>query len=161
MGMRILLMRHGDAVRNDGIDEARYLSRTGRHEVLAVARALAGHLQHARVGYCVSSHLVRAVQTAEIVVGELTRAGVAVDPMVHADAVFEPDASPRHAAHRLEKLSAEHASAIVLCVCHEPIIRGIASALSPRSGAAHFATAGLVLIEDGVTRLSLDPRSLP
>lgn len=159
--MRILLMRHGDAVRNDGIDEARHLSRTGRHEVLAVARALAARLGGQRVGLAVSSHLVRAVQTAEIVVGELTRAGVEVDPMVHADPLFEPDGSPRHAAHRLEKLAKDHAPALVLCVCHEPIIRGIAATLAPRSGGPHFATAGLVLIEDGQASLTLDPRSVP
>ncbi|MBX7195733.1 MAG: histidine phosphatase family protein [Sandaracinaceae bacterium] len=156
--MKILLMRHGDAVRNDGPDEARHLSRTGRHDSLSVARALAAKLHGERVDFVISSHLVRAVQTAEIVVGELTRAGTEVDPMVHADPIFEPDASPRHAAQRLESLAARHAPHAILCVCHEPIVRGIAAHLGGASGS--FTTSGLACIERGRTVWTLDPRSL-
>ncbi len=159
--MTILLMRHGDAVRNDGLDEARHLSRTGRHDVLIVARALVARLHGARVTHVVSSHLVRAVQTAELVVNELTRAGVEIDPMVHADPRFEPDGAPRHAAQRLEQLAAEHASATILCVCHEPIVRGLAAHLAPRSGGSPFATSAIACIDRGVVLWTLDPRSLP
>ena len=158
--MTILLMRHGDAVRNDGPDEARHLSRTGRHDALAVARALATHLHGKRVGLVVSSHLVRAVQTAEIVVSELTRTGTEVDPMVHADPRFEPDGSARHAAKHLEQLEATHAPSLILCVCHEPIVRGIAAHLAPSRGAAPFATSGICCIDRGAVLWSLDPRSL-
>jgi phosphohistidine phosphatase SixA len=158
--MKILLMRHGEAVRGDGMDEARHLSRTGRHETLSVARELVPKLRGARVSFVVSSHLVRAVQTAEIVAHELTSAGVEIDPMVHADPIFEPDGPARHAAQRLEKLALEHAPGIVLCACHEPIVRGIAAHLTHRAHLGHFATSGVILVEDGHLRWSLDPKSL-
>jgi phosphohistidine phosphatase SixA len=158
--MKILLMRHGDAVRHDGLDEARHLSRTGRHDVLAVARALVPKLHGLRVAHVVSSHLVRAVQTAEIVCHELTRSGVEVDPMVHADPRFEPDASARHGAQRLEHLASEHAPAAILCVCHEPIVRGLAAHLAPRSGGTPFATSAIACIEDAMVTWTLDPRAL-
>lgn len=158
--MKILLMRHGDAVRHDGLDEARHLSRTGRHDVLCVARALVPKLHGLRVAHVVSSHLVRAVQTAEIVCNELTRAGVEVDPMVHADPRFEPDASPRHGALRLEQLAADHAPAAILCVCHEPLVRGVCAHLAPRSGGAPFATSAISFIHDGLVAWTLDPRGL-
>lgn len=158
--MKILLMRHGDAVRHDGLDEARHLSRTGRHDVLAVARALVPKLHGLRIGHVVSSHLVRAVQTAEIVCHELTRAGVEVDPMVHADPRFEPDGSSRHAAQRLEQLATDHAPAAILCVCHEPIVRGLAAHLAPRSGGAAFATSAISLVDGGLVAWTLDPRTL-
>ncbi len=157
-------MRHGEAVRHEGMDEARHLSRTGRHETLVVARALAPRVlalapMGARISFVVSSHLVRAVQTAEIVANELTRAGVEIDPMVHADPSFEPEGSPRHAAQRLEKLAQEHAPGIVLCACHEPIVRGIAAHLTRQASYGHFATSGLVYIVDGHALWSLDPKS--
>ncbi|MFN7697835.1 MAG: SixA phosphatase family protein [Deltaproteobacteria bacterium] len=158
--MKFLLMRHGDAVRGDVPDQARHLSRTGRHEVLAVARALTRKLQGVRIGHVVSSHLVRAVQTAEIVTHELARAGVEVDPMVHADPRFEPDGSPRPAAERLAHLASDHAPATILCVCHEPIVRGLAAQLAPRSASVPFATGGLVAIDHGAILWSLDPRTL-
>jgi len=160
--MKLLLMRHGEAVRHEGMDEARHLSRTGRHETLAVARALAPRvlgLAGGRISFVVSSHLVRAVQTAEIVVNELTRARVEINPMVHAAPYFGPDGPPRHAAQRLEKLAHEHAPGIVLCACHEPIVRGIAAHLTRQASYGHFATSGLVYIEDGHALWSLDPKS--
>jgi phosphohistidine phosphatase SixA len=158
--MKILLMRHGDAVRHDGLDEARHLSRTGRHDVLSVARALVPKLHGLRVAHVVSSHLVRAVQTAEIVCNELTRAGMEVDPMVHADPRFEPDAPARPGAHRLEQLATELAPAAVLCVCHEHIVRGLCAHLAPRSGGAPFATSAVAFIDGGLVAWSLDPRAL-
>jgi phosphohistidine phosphatase SixA len=156
----ILLMRHGDAVRGDDLDEARHLSRTGRSDVRTVARALAERWTARRVAYVVSSHLVRAVSTAEIVVHELERRGIEIDPMLHADPRFHPDGSPRHAAQRLLELALEHAPGAILCVCHEPIVRGIASHLAPRAGGAPFQTSGLACVEDGAISFSLDPRLL-
>ncbi len=156
----ILLMRHGDAVRGEDLDEARHLSRTGRADALSVARALAARWVGRRVAYVISSHLVRAVSTAEIVTHELARAGVEVDVMLHADPRFHPDGSPRHAAQHLEALAAEHGDGAILCVCHEPIVRGIASHLAPRAGGAPFPTSGLACIEGGAITFSLDPRQL-
>lgn len=156
----ILLMRHGDAVRGDDIDEARHLSRTGRSDVQLVARALATRWTGRRVSYVISSHLVRAVSTAEIVAHELSRARIDVDAMLHADTRFHPDGSPRHAAQHLEALAAEHRDGAILCVCHEPIVRGIASHLAPRIGGAPFATSGLACLEDGAITFTLDPRQL-
>lgn len=155
--MRVLLMRHGEAVRNEGIDEARHLARSGRRDVISVARSAAPRLQGTRIGVVVSSHLVRAVQTAELVAAELARHGVDIDDVVRADACFEPDGSANEAARKLEAYAADEAPAAVLCVCHEPIVRGIAAALAPGGPSLPFATAELAYFEAGVVRWKLRP----
>lgn len=157
--MKILLMRHGEAVRGDGLDEARHLSRTGRSDTARVARALASMIAGERVTHVVASHLVRAVQSAEIVRATLEHAGIPIDELVHGDPRFAPDEAPRYAAENLERLALEHAGGYVLVACHEPIVRGIAAHLTGRTSFAPFATSGLVAIVEGRVSFALDPRS--
>lgn len=157
--MKILLMRHGDAVRGEDLDDARHLSALGRSDAALVARAMAPRLIGTHIAHVVSSHLVRAVQTIEIVRRELAGAGLAIDAVSHAEPLFHPDGSARHAAQYLAKLAATHAPGAILCVCHEPIVRGIATQLTSRPSAP-FATAGIVCIEDAAVRWALEPRSI-
>ncbi|MFO7563513.1 MAG: histidine phosphatase family protein [Enhygromyxa sp.] len=73
--MRVILIRHGDAVSSSLLgDHGRPLSIEGRRQATATGRALAEHgIRPSRV-WC--SPLVRAVQTAELVVASLSYDGV-------------------------------------------------------------------------------------
>ncbi|MCX7808396.1 MAG: histidine phosphatase family protein, partial [Deltaproteobacteria bacterium] len=112
--MAILLLRHGNSVRRDGLDAARPLSQAGRKEIEATIERAAQELLGQRIGFCVSSHLVRAVQSAEIACATFKKARVEVPAWIDADPCFEPDANPLVAAQRLEALEAEHGT--VLCL---------------------------------------------
>ena len=143
--MGILLFRHGEAVKAHGSDEARYLTMSGRSETLAVARAL--HARSMRPAQIVASPLVRAVQTAEIIAHALGYEGlVTIEPSL------VPDGDPRAAVRNVPM-----GAALVICVCHEPIIRGIAAALTQQPSFHHFKTSGCALIEGARVVLELDP----
>ena len=141
--MVLLLVRHGEAVQSrGGPDEERYLTERGRAESRALGAALAGRLSSRglRVESVVASPLVRAVQTAELVAGEIGFEGV-----IATDAAFVPDADPRAA---LARIPSSHGG-LVAVVCHEPIVRRMASLAASQRGLAQFHTGGAAWIEPG------------
>jgi phosphohistidine phosphatase len=110
--MRVTLIRHGEAEARAWRDEDRALTKRGRADVRRVGQSLARH--GARFSLIISSPLVRAVQTAEIV-AEMTgyrRAIVVTRALI-------PDAD----ATAIRELLAEngHATSVAL-VSHEPIL---------------------------------------
>lgn len=133
----LFLVRHGEAAppRPGGDDRDRTLTPQGRLESRHAGLALreAGFT----LSIVVTSPLVRAVQTAELLV-----AGLGYDGLVVADPAFAPDESAREALARLPLADGRHA----MVVCHEPIVRSIASLLLGTS-VAPFATAGIMGIE--------------
>ena len=137
--MTVLLVRHGDAVAaGTSGDAPRYLSARGRSETAAVGAQLkaAGLVPK---GF-VTSPLVRAVQTAEILAAALDYRGV-----IASDAGLIPEGNADAAARRIEA----HAGGVLVVVCHEPIVRGIAAALTGRSSHPPFRTSGAVLFGAG------------
>ncbi len=88
--MRVILIRHGDAVMSSALgDNGRHLSVEGRRQAEATGRALASHgVRPSRVW---SSPLVRAVQTAELVLAPLTYDGaIEARKDLFPDSPFEP-----------------------------------------------------------------------
>ena len=119
--MRVTLIRHGDAGDDAPRDEDRALSKRGRAESRRVGRALAR--RGARFSAVVTSPLVRAVQTAEIMVGAMEqRVRVTV-----SDSLL-PEARPQNVVTFLESL-AEPAGQSVALVAHEPILSRVAALL--------------------------------
>ncbi|PRQ03152.1 SixA phosphatase family protein [Enhygromyxa salina] len=119
--MLVTLVRHGDARSSDSDlgDAGRCLSTTGRDEARATGRALAERgVTPTRVW---SSPLVRAVQTAELIVGELEYNGV-----IEARDDVYPDSRPRDLFGALARLDAD---ADVLVVGHMPYMAAAASEL--------------------------------
>lgn len=143
--MPIVLVRHGEAVPATGSDGDRHLSAKGRMDTLSVARTLK------KEGYVptaiVSSPLVRAVQTAEILCHVLGYDGV-----VAADPAFEPDEDPGVAAKRIAGTTGT-----TFVVCHEPIARGIAAVLSGRSPFPAFATSSAVVFDGQRVIVRIEP----
>ena len=142
----IHLLRHAKAVDESAelSDESRYLTPRGREDARAIGRALAqlGIVPTA----IVSSPLVRALQTAELVAGLC-----APELAVTIDEALAPGRSLR----RLLAGVAENEGAIL--VGHEPSISGLAAALTDRLHVATFKKAQLLRIEDAQPRWVLFP----
>ena len=143
--MPILLVRHGEAVPpGPHGDDPRFLTERGREQTRAVGDLLRGEGLAPQA--FVTSPLVRAVQTAELLAVALHVAGpVTTDPGLVPDAPADPVA---------RRIDGWHAGLLVV-VCHEPIIRSIAALLAPATKHPLFPTSGAALIGDGP-----GPRSL-
>ena len=145
--MPLLLVRHGQALAAESSDEARALSLAGRAEVRALAVRMRDH--GLAVGAVLSSPLVRAVQTAELLASGTGYAGV-----LEIEPALAPDGDPRHAENVLR---ARAAGGLLVVVTHEPIVRVIAARLLGRATFPSFRTAGACLIDGQELTLRLDP----
>jgi phosphohistidine phosphatase len=118
--MRVILIRHGDAVTSSSLgDHGRPLSIEGRRQVAATGRALAEHRVRASLVWC--SPLVRAVQTAELVVTPLDFEGI-----IEARDDLYPDSSTDSLASELARLDPTES---VIVVGHQPFMSTAASLL--------------------------------
>ena len=117
--MRLTLIRHGEAGDDAPSDEQRALTKKGRADARRVGRALAR--RGVRFHAVISSPLVRAVQTAELVVG-------AMDQRVRitVSEALLPEARPTLAVALIASLAHERSLALV---AHEPILSRLAAAL--------------------------------
>src|SRR5262245_1738621 len=104
--MHVLLVRHGNALPSQGSDEERILSVQGREETRALgARLIAAGLRPDRL---VSSPLVRAVQTAEILA-----ATIGWKETVEIENSLVPEGDPWRAENALR-----HSEGLVIAVTH-------------------------------------------
>jgi phosphohistidine phosphatase len=119
--MLLTLVRHGDAEASNNAlgDAGRCLSPRGREQARATGRALA--LQDPRLTHVWSSPLVRAIQTVELMLTQLS-----FDSVVDTRDDLYPDSSPRSLLAALRSLEA-HAD--VLVVGHMPYMAALASEL--------------------------------
>ena len=125
-------------------DADRVLSPRGRDETRALGRALLDRgLLPDRI---VTSPLVRAVQTAELLAGVLSYPAV-----VGCDPALIPEGDP----WRAETALAE-AEGLIIAVTHEPIVRVIAARLLGIASHPPFRTSGAVLIDGARIVLRLD-----
>jgi phosphohistidine phosphatase len=148
--MRVLLLRHAHAVEpDDGLpDEARWLTPHGRR----VARAVGERLRSEGLLFdaAISSPLVRAVQTAELVAQ-----GAGYQGPIVATAALAPGFSARIGAVALEG-----AGASVLVVGHEPSISQLVGFLAGSTGGGPFRKAQVVIVDDGRIAGTIDPDAL-
>ena len=118
--MRVTLIRHAEAGDDAPRDEVRALTVRGRKDARRLGRALAR--RGVRFTLVVTSPLVRAVQTAEIVA-----AAVAYRGRMPAVDLLEPEAPVSEVVAFLATIADEKSVALV---AHEPILSGIAGALT-------------------------------
>lgn len=140
--MDCVLLRHGIALERaewEGSDGDRPLTERGAKRVAQVAAGLSR--LDVQPTHVFSSPLIRAIETAKIVLGSLRvcSAMQVVDELL-------PDAPPHRLLSILRKLSPE---SCVLCVGHEPQLGMTASVLLSGRGSASFPLkkAGACLIE--------------
>lgn len=148
--MRIFLVRHAAAV-DEGpriTDEARWLTVEGRR----VARAVGQTLKQQRVepALIVSSPLVRALQTAELIADALDYLG-AVETL-HA---LAPGVPARVAANDLALIGQD-----VLLVGHAPGISMIGAVLAQRPSFPPFKKGQACEIDGGKPGFTIDPDTL-
>lgn len=148
--MRVYLIRHADAIPDsDEInDDTRWLSTAGRH----VASRVGASLASAGVTFdaVLTSPLVRAVQTAELIAAATAYAG----EIVAADAL-RPSALGRAF---LEELDAVGTS--IALIGHEPSISALGSLLCARQAFPAFRKGEVMLVDDGKLAFRLDPNTL-
>jgi phosphohistidine phosphatase len=148
--VKIYVIRHSRAVEPGPwmSDDARWLDARGRE----VAAAVGAKLRERGVAFdaLVTSPLVRAVQTAELVAAAAGYAGI-----IEAVPALAPGGPTRAV---VEDLSARGAA--VAAVGHEPSISALVAALAGRAKVAGLRPCQVVLVEDGAIAWSLDPDRL-
>ena len=138
--MRVTLIRHAEAGDDAPRDESRSLTVRGRADARRLGRVL--DRRGVRFTLIVTSPLVRAVQTAEIVAAAIHYRG----PMPALD-LLVPEAPARDVAAFLAKLADEKSVALV---AHEPILSAVAAVLThqPRYPALRKAEALRIRLSD-------------
>ena len=124
--MRITLIRHAEAGDDAPRDEARALTERGRQDARRLGRGLAR--RKVELSLIVTSPLVRAVQTAEIVAAALAYRGrvLVTDSLI-------PEAPASQVVGFLASLSRDlEAATSIALVAHEPILSAVAAALTQR-----------------------------
>jgi len=157
--MRVTLIRHAEAGDDAPRDEDRSLTARGREDARQLGRGLAK--RGVELSLLVSSPLVRAVQTAEIVAAEIVyRERIAVsDLLVPEGAASQVLTFLKSTARHLEGTPS------IALVAHEPILSAVAAALigKPRYPPLRKAEALRIRLGDdprgtGVLRWRVDGR---
>jgi phosphohistidine phosphatase len=141
--VRVTLIRHAEAGDDAPRDESRALTARGRADTRRLGRALSR--RGVRFTVMITSPLVRAVQTAEIVAAATGYRG-----RLRAEDALEPEAAASSVVALLAKLGDERSVALV---AHEPILSAVAAALlhEKRYPALRKAEALRIRLADGVT----------
>jgi phosphohistidine phosphatase len=143
--VRVTLIRHAEAGDDAPRDESRALTVRGRVDARRLGRALAR--RGVRFTLVISSPLVRAVQTAEIVAAATSYRG-----RMLADDALEPEAAASGVVALLANLDDQKSVALV---AHEPILSAVAAALLHKSRYASLrkAEALRIRLADGPTKV--------
>jgi phosphohistidine phosphatase len=148
--VQVYIIRHGHAVdEGPGLsDEARYLSKKGRK----IVREVGHHLRDAGIELdaILTSPLVRAVQTAELLAERMDYLGI-----VEALPALAPGVPPRVAAAELASRGSR-----VAVVGHEPGLSFLGAYLCGRPSFPPLRKAQVSLVEDGQGRWFLNPDTM-
>jgi phosphohistidine phosphatase len=119
--MQLYLVRHAEAVeRSEGLaEELRHLTRRGRKQAAKLAKRL--KKTKVRPGLIITSPLVRAVQTAELLAIDIGK-----DTVVVADACLAADTDPTAVADLLRGAATGMS---IMLVGHEPQLSALAAQL--------------------------------
>ncbi len=125
--MRVTLIRHAEAGDDAPRDEARALTARGREDARRLGRALAR--RGIEFSLMVTSPLVRAVQTAEIVASEIAYRGrIAVTDLL------VPEGTASRVVGFLRSMGREsEGTPSIALVAHEPILSSLAAALTGKA----------------------------
>jgi phosphohistidine phosphatase len=135
---RLFLMRHSQAAPADfrPPDDARWLTARGRELAREAGQAL---VERGGIDCIVTSPLVRAVQTAEIVAGCLAWQGE-----IHSLCALRSEGLAQRAVEELQALGAGS----VLALTHEPLVSTMSALLAGREVGGGFRTAEIRCFRD-------------
>ena len=139
--MRVLLLRHGEAVdtRTASSDHDRWLTDAGRETLTAVGELFAQ--MNLRFTSILTSPLVRAVQSAEILAA--TQPGFAGPVRVHRALASEEGTT----AQALAPLDEAADDDLVVMVTHMPKVGVLAAELATLATPLDFRTSACLLVE--------------
>jgi phosphohistidine phosphatase len=145
--VKIYLIRHAQAfpASSSVPDTSRYLSAEGRQTARAVGRTL--RTEEIEFDAILTSPLVRAVQTAELIADAVDFLGV-----IEATSGLLPSAQARPAA----ELFAGKGEAVA-AIGHEPLMSALGAVLLAREGFPPLRPGQVCLIENGEPKWSLNP----
>jgi phosphohistidine phosphatase len=152
--MILILVRHGiaeDATNgSDSADAARPLTEKGRRKVRSVAKQLAA--LELPVSHVVTSHRLRAIQTAEELIAE-------IDPTLamQQSSAMDMDASWPELVAALNRLTNSSRSAVIVAVGHLPSIGLFLSAALTGSGEDYPFRKGAAVVLEWDPVLTLAP----
>jgi phosphohistidine phosphatase len=148
--VQVYIIRHGHAVdEGPGLgDEQRYLSKKGRKAVREIGRALRD--EKVELDAILTSPLVRAVQTAELLAERLDFLGV-----IEVLPQLCPGVPPRLVAAELPSRGVR-----VAVVGHEPGLSMLGAFLCGRPAFPPLRKGQVSLVEDGHPRWFLNPDTL-
>lgn len=148
--MRVFLVRHAQAIEAGPrrSDEARFLTPDGRATARKVGARLAE--EGMRFDAVLTSPLVRAVQTAELMAQSIGFVGV-----VESFFALAPGAPPRLVAEEL----ASHGEAVAV-FGHEPTISALGAFLTGQPSFPPFRPGQVVLLERGIPQWAIRPDTL-
>lgn len=125
--MRVTLIRHAEAGDDAPRDEARALTARGREDARRLGQALAR--RGVEFSLIVTSPLVRAVQTAEIVASEIRYR----DRIAVTDLLVPEGTASRLVGFLLSTGRGMEGTASIALVAHEPILSALAAALTGKA----------------------------
>jgi phosphohistidine phosphatase len=127
--MRVTLIRHAEAGDDAPRDESRSLTTRGREDARRLGAALAR--RGVEFSLVISSPLVRAVQTAEIVAAEIAyRERIAISDALCPDGTAsQVIALVESVIRKAESARKAESSPSIALVAHEPILSTLAAAL--------------------------------
>lgn len=138
----IYFLRHGDAARPDGLDDAeRPLTEKGERQSVAAGRALAA--LGTEIDACLTSPKVRAAETARLACGQL---GV------------EPETTEELRTGPFDPLALAAGRGDVLLVGHEPSLSTEVAGLT--GGRVRLRKGGLALVDGSTLQALLRPRDV-
>ncbi len=148
--MRVFLVRHAQAIEAGPrrSDEARFLTPDGRATARKVGARLAE--EGMRFDAVLTSPLVRAVQTAE-----LMAEGIGYTGVVESFFALAPGGPPRLVAEEL----ASHGQEVAV-FGHEPTISALGAFLAQQPSFPPFRPGQIVLIERGIPQWAIRPDTL-
>jgi phosphohistidine phosphatase len=149
--VQLLLIRHAEAIDEtlELRDPHRHLTDNGRQQARALGDRLRWH--DCTPTQVWTSPLVRAVQTAELVL-----ATMAVGASIHVEPALAPGQDMRPLVQRLGHLAAD---AVVMLVGHEPVLSGLGAWCTGAAEFAALAKAEAVRLDGGAA--SAAPGRLP
>ncbi|WP_133407520.1 phosphohistidine phosphatase SixA [Parashewanella tropica] len=152
--MQFFLMRHGEASFNARTDEERVLTPNGKTQVSQIGQWLNEQVE--QFDLILVSPYMRAQQTWEVVQKFLD-----ITPKIEILKELTPDADPERCALAVDAYAQHYQAKNTLVIAHMPLLGYLVSEMVTGIEPPLFSTAGVAVIEAGVSESKLVAQQSP